>query len=150
MGLLLSGIFRRPLKLIGYWAETDEQGAPALPQPQDFVGLMSISVREAVCKYLAAGTPYAMYRGYSWCRFSCGVENREMGSKELTDGQWVWPEGLLHYVRVHSVLLPDEFVATATSGRTPHATSKRSASLDFWIDWATHRRGSSELGSPEK
>jgi hypothetical protein len=140
MASLLSRIFsRRPLKLIGYWANGDDEESP-LPLPQDLVGLMSIFVRDAVCKYLAAGQPYESYRGHSWCRFSCGVENREMGSKELTDGEWVWPEGLIHYVRVHSVVLPHEFIADATSGRTPHSAASRRASLDFWLEWAAHQK----------
>ena len=50
--------------------------------------------------------------GYSFCRFACGTPDEEMGSIDLYDGVWVWPEGLAHYVECHSVCLPDEFIET--------------------------------------
>ena len=31
------------------------------------------------------------------------------GNLDLTDGVYLWPEGLAHYVREHDVRLPDEF-----------------------------------------
>jgi hypothetical protein len=34
----------------------------------------------------------------------CGVAN---GSAEFTDGTYVWPEGLAHYVDEHHVRLPE-------------------------------------------
>jgi hypothetical protein len=34
-----------------------------------------------------------------------------MGDSDLTDGTWLWPQGLVHYVAVHGVALPQEFVA---------------------------------------
>jgi len=37
-------------------------------------------------------------------------EHVEMGSSDLTDGVYVWPEGLVHYVEKHNVRLPTEFV----------------------------------------
>jgi hypothetical protein len=46
-------------------------------------------------------------RGLSPCRL-CGQLN---GSAEYTDGTYVWPEGLAHYVMEHDVRLPDEFVS---------------------------------------
>jgi len=44
--------------------------------------------------------------GFSTCRI-CGKSN---GSRELVDSSYLWPEGLAHYVRVHSVRLPSEFI----------------------------------------
>jgi hypothetical protein len=58
--------------------------------------------------------------GYSECRL-CGARN---GSLELTDGVYVWPDGLSHYVRQHSVRLPTAFtdhverMETLTDGLT--------------------------------
>jgi len=40
--------------------------------------------------------------GYSTCRI-CGQLN---GTSELTDGRFIWPEGLPHDVRDHQVALP--------------------------------------------
>lgn len=51
--------------------------------------------------------PYAC-AGNSWCRFRCGETS--MGNCELTDGVYVWPEGFLHYVQVHHVKPPQQFI----------------------------------------
>jgi hypothetical protein len=48
--------------------------------------------------------------GYSFCRFVCGIADWDMGSADFCDGDWLWPEGLAHYVEKHSVRLPDEFI----------------------------------------
>jgi hypothetical protein len=51
---------------------------------------------------------------YSWCRFGCagGRPTRALGCATLTDGVWVWPEGLAHYLQAHAVRPPQpEFVA---------------------------------------
>lgn len=38
------------------------------------------------------------------------AEQVDMGTAEQTDGVYVWPEGLAHYVAEHNVRLPKEFV----------------------------------------
>lgn len=114
-----------------------------LPLPQELVGDVSDTVRDAVCAHLHGGRLFASYRGYAWCRFRCGADGHEMGCREFTDGEWVWPEGLVHYVRVHGVVLPEDFVACATSRREIGTLDARhGASLDFWIEWARGRRSS--------
>jgi hypothetical protein len=135
------------MKLIGYWMRDLQDGN--LPVPQELVGEMSSAVREAVCAYLRAGKLFEMYCGLSWCRFDCGVDDREMGHREFTDGEWVWPEGLVHYVSAHGILLPAEFIARATSGKMVDVVSQsycyghgRRASLDFWVEWSGQRRSS--------
>ncbi|GHH42120.1 hypothetical protein GCM10017774_37860 [Lentzea cavernae] len=51
---------------------------------------------------------FVAFAGKSICRF-CGRDN---GSTELTDGvNFVWPDGLLHYVEDHNVRLPTEVTA---------------------------------------
>lgn len=39
----------------------------------------------------------------------CRVCGQVVGNLELSDGVYVWPEGLAHYVLSHSVRLPAEF-----------------------------------------
>src|SRR5262245_48523055 len=60
--------------------------------------------------------------GFSCCRFDCGIPDNEMGSCDLYDGKWLWPEGLAHYVERHSVRLPDEFIQTMRSHSWPVPT----------------------------
>lgn len=38
------------------------------------------------------------------------AHNKLMGCTTLTDGKYVWPEGLAHYISEHSVCPPEEFV----------------------------------------
>lgn len=107
--------------------------------------------REALANYLRAGRTLHAYLGFSHCRFECGIPDREMGSRDLTDGTWVWPEGLPHYLTVHQIALPDEFLAHARANGfvvpdIPHATIEQARDEpvgdDKWHAWARQRRAS--------
>ena len=95
---------------VGYWRSEYQ---PMLPHPQHLVepGWRQ-QERDSILAYLRAGHIYAGYLGCSRCRFDCGIPDEEMGSQDLTDGEWVWPEGLAHYVECHAVRLPERFVET--------------------------------------
>jgi hypothetical protein len=67
--------------------------------------------RHGVSQYLASGTTARTFMGRSVCRL-CGVSN---GYAEYSDGTYIWPAGLAHYVDEHDVRLPDEFVQHAIS-----------------------------------
>jgi hypothetical protein len=96
------------LTLIGYWAGPDTTGS--WPSPVDFVDLgWDQDDRDYVSSYLAEGRVVWGFMGYSPCRF-CGVDN---GDLELSDGTYLWPSGLAHYLIEHGVRLPDEFVEHA-------------------------------------
>ncbi len=130
------------LKLIGYWITslTDENYLP----PQEFVCDEGSPVREVVADYLDSGTVVAAYRGLSWCRFRCGDRCHSMGSCELSDGQWIWPEGLSHYVRDHNIRLPEEFITAAFAGRpanrVPVVWEDASIDVSFWTEWCSRNR----------
>ena len=94
----------RPLRLIGYWAGPT---APDWPDPKNFVdATWDRHERDVIADYLRCGFIYRAFGGLSTCRF-CGQQN---GALELSDGVWLWPDGLAHYVDDHSVRLPVEFV----------------------------------------
>lgn len=89
---------------LGHWRSERE---PDLPDPADLVDVSwGDDERFVVVQYLAAGTIVRTFMGYSPCRL-CGERN---GSSEYTDGRYVWPEGLVHYLDVHHVRLPAEVV----------------------------------------
>jgi hypothetical protein len=108
--------------------------------------------QRGVVAYLRAGQEWIQFRGWSYCRFNCGIAPSALGDRDLTDGVWVWPEGLAHYVQVHSVRLPDEFIdhmrsqgwrvpaepitrwADQAKGERPQVDST------FWIEWALRAR----------
>lgn len=92
--------FMTSLRLVGYWDGL-------FPDVHDLVDHeWSEDERDAVSQSIAAGTMARVFMGYSTCRF-CGVSN---GYAEFTDGTYIWPQGLQHYVDEHGVRLPREFV----------------------------------------
>lgn len=89
---------------IGYWAASESDRWPSV---EAFVDLTwDQEERRRVLAYLRRGVLVRAYMGFSTCRL-CGERN---GSIELTDGQFIWPEGLAHYVEAHGVRLPARFV----------------------------------------
>jgi hypothetical protein len=107
---------RQPLlQLVGYWPGFEYL---FLAHPRRLVrpGWRAAD-RHRIVRYLrGAATLFDGLPG-SYCRFGCfsvdGYDGcPQLGGRDLTDGVWVWPEGLAHYVECHAVRLPDEFVAT--------------------------------------
>jgi hypothetical protein len=150
------------LRAIGYWIgylEDDKR-----PAPQELVGVMAAGQRERLANYLAAGMLHEMYLGPSWCRFGCGIDTAQMGRHALSDDTWVWPEGLSHYVRDHSVMLPEEFVQHALSKSDPGVPGWRddpnwyfsrlakNLQVDhgYWEAWCASRRSNSFLEQLEE
>lgn len=143
------------LKLIGYWrlhprvyedyAAQKFKWGPEIPEYPTAQSLVdprwSADERQMVATYLNAGLTYETYRGHSHCRFGCHNDSDEhLGARDFTDGVWVWPEGLGHYVDVHSVRLPGEFLAHVAENnfRMPESIDEGEAEVDheFWIKWA--------------
>jgi hypothetical protein len=55
---------------------------------------------------LKNGKPIEHWRGYSACRL-CGDT---LGTKDMSDGEYVWPEKFEHYVIDHFLVPPHYFV----------------------------------------
>ncbi len=90
------------------------EGSAVLPNAMEFVdGAVSRQERNAVASYLDAGVMVRVAAGLSPCRI-CGTAN---GCGERSDGAYLWPDGLAHYVREHSVRLPADFVQHALKGQ---------------------------------
>ncbi len=128
------------LRLIGYWLGPD---APGWPDVRSFVDPdPDPAERDRVLGFLGGGTVWVAAGGFSECRF-CGALN---GSAELTDGtDFVWPEGLAHYVAEHNVRLPAEVTAKMQGVPAPldeHTISHRLfETQDLTIDrdwWRSH------------
>ena len=92
----------------GFWRKNDEQESDLpSPVPSDvpvdstfLASLMSVQNR------LRSSFQFRDYDGRSKCRL-CGQQN---GSGEYVTQKFVWPEGYLHYMRVHNVSPNPEFV----------------------------------------
>lgn len=96
----------QPLKQVGFWREFtlfDQR-----PDPRDLVDeRWHPAQRAEVVAHLKAGRELEAYFGTSTCRI-CGCRN---GHQDLTDGTYVWPSGYAHYVEVHGVKPPADFIA---------------------------------------
>lgn len=128
------------LQVLGFWIDKKERNG--LPDPRRCVDPEWKEDRERIACYLRSGVIAAQYIGYSYCRFECGIPEDQMGDADLSDGAWVWPQGLAHYVERHQVALPPEFIAHVKANRyemnCPLTTSDLQ-SLDFdaecWRAW---------------
>ena len=104
------------LRRIGYWCHVGSgrvhfAAYDALPDPRVLVEpSWDPNLRNNVLGYLRQGWIRSLSPGYSYCRFECGIPDSRMGSRTFTDGVWVWPEGLSHYIEAHAVGLPFEFL----------------------------------------
>lgn len=96
------------LRAIGFWRPIDgirDEESDRLPDVSCCVDeTWCTETRQLVADYLSQGFVLGYSMGYSACRF-CRKQN---GSVTLTDGFFLWPEGLAHYLLEHGVRLPIE------------------------------------------
>jgi len=148
------------VKLIGYWCKRVDPKAgfhidpkvarnldPSLwkpyieneqyPCPGDLIDpdFWTYYDRNKVVAYLQTGLKCTYYRGMSSCRL-CGTL---LGSYEITDGTWCWPDKLEHYILDHNVRLPEEFVKHAISSN-PTGNSEGASKIievddSHWVTW---------------
>lgn len=104
-GTYTGAVEKLVVRTLGFW---HGPGEPPLPHPADLVDPHWDSVeRELVIRHLREGWIVSWCMGSSSCRL-CGKPDN--GSTELSDGYYLWPEGLPHYLEAHQVRLPREFV----------------------------------------
>jgi hypothetical protein len=140
------------LRGIGFWFSESE---PELPHPAFLAGSpLYAADGSALAGRLEHGDVFVQYAGTSWCRFQCCTRS-DLGSRDLTDGRWVWPEGLAHYVKEHRVRLPEEFVSDLAippkGARQPFARNtepRDEVSRAFWIGWAQAQGAAIDISNP--
>lgn len=101
------------LKRVGFFREVREvlrEDVRGLPSIRDAVRKTGDPDEGRILSYLRGGV----------CLWACGGVMQDVLSPSphvrtspdyLTDGIWLWPGELAHYVAQHHVTLPDEFVA---------------------------------------
>ena len=96
---------------IGFWRSERPPLQLNLPDPLRLADdTWSLRERVRLAAYLRAGESVQSWMGYSWCRFDCGIPMHQLGTRDLSDGRFLWPEGLHHYVEMHAVRLPKVFM----------------------------------------
>jgi len=134
------------LKAIGFWR--DDTGVFAeCPRPQWLVRAgWRVAERERISGYIRGSFAYVTFCGWSTCRFGCAAGERN-GCSQLTDGEWMWPEGLAHYVECHNVMLPEEFVESMRTNqwRVPDVADLVPPGMwkddfGFWLEWVARHQ----------
>lgn len=98
------------LKPVGFWRQSLDDESE-LPHPSSMIDRSwPLLERVRLATYLRNGEVVCAYHGFSFCRLECGVPWDAMGCRDLTDGEWVWPEGFAHYVEHHAVKPPREML----------------------------------------
>jgi len=143
---------------IGYWRwlgsrDIHDPSDAELPDPRQLVNASwNPDAKQLVIDYLKGSKAVSGSGGCSTCRFNCGIADTAMGSHEFADSLWCWPEGLAHYVEVHCVRLPQEFVDHVVKrnfANREHLVNppKTDRDLSLWISWARYQSyGKSEPG----
>ncbi|MCB9588969.1 MAG: hypothetical protein H6718_26390 [Polyangiaceae bacterium] len=125
------------MNVIGLWYEDEFPW----PDPRELVG-PPLEDKVQIVAYLRSGVRVHEQLGYSHCRFPEGPPPEQMGNCELTDGTWIWPEGLWVYVHFFDVRLPDEFIQHVRGANYRHDCTW-SEELEmapmrhaFWNEWS--------------
>lgn len=91
--------------------EEEQAHRDGLPDPRDFVDeSWDPAERDLVVDYLKTAKTDTRWMGVSFCRFNCGIDEFEMGSRCYTDGTYVWPQGFAHYLEHHAVKPDQSFI----------------------------------------
>lgn len=96
---------RYPATKVGFWYSKYEPKLP-VPKEQPTPWPQQALFCDLLKRVQDTKAEVSSYRGFSSCR-CC---NRPNGSQEYKHGGFIWPEGLLHYVEDHNVILPEDFV----------------------------------------
>ena len=96
------------LNAIGFWRSNTN--FVSLPHPKEVITQWDPDHKIKVLRYLVSGKILREYMGFSYCRFRNGLPPQQMGSRDLTDGHWVWPDGLLVYLDRYNIDLPNQFL----------------------------------------
>lgn len=88
---------------IGFWWDDNEEDS-LYPKVEQFIGnSLGVLKKKKIVAYLKKGRFVNQYLGFSECRI-CGKRN---GNSEFTDGRFLYPEGLLHYIIEHNIRIPE-------------------------------------------
>jgi hypothetical protein len=96
--------------------------------------------KNKIIDHLKKGRRLNFSMGNSYCRFNCGVSRKEIGCFEITDGHWIWPSGLSHYIEFHDIPLPESFVdnilnESRIADDEIDKIIDSHIDIEFWIQW---------------
>ena len=128
--------------MIGYWSgfgEPEDYPNPQLLVRNDWDTKQKLKIVE----YLKKGHMYRGFWDYANCRFDDNRPFEDMGSREFTDGEYVWPEGLSVYVDEYNVGLPISFINHMINHNfiIPENINNKELEVDltFWKNWSSEQ-----------
>ena len=100
-------------KRVGFWSTTDS--------PDKHIDASwDINERSIVINYLKNAKVKDYYLGWACCRLDCKKDIKKVGDMynvglhigctDMTDGKYIFPEGYVHYLEIHNVKPPQEFI----------------------------------------
>ena len=99
--------------------------------------------KQRIIDYLDSGKTLSSYFGRSECR----ICKQHLGSSDLSDGVYLWPEKFSHYIKEHEIILPDWFIEHIKKNeyKIPEFEQTQSGNYNEkkWIDWycCSRRKG---------
>lgn len=135
----------KKLKLIGIWKDHTNLDAP---DPSWFVDpFWDIEEKNRVLQVFKDSPEFEnehLGHYYGWCRFKCNNYNEKLWRTFQTDGIYIWPTDLHHYVEQHNIRLPKEVVDSLLSlNKSPIISylPRFDTSLDLNINWWYFQKG---------
>lgn len=142
------------MKLIGRWCAGHEDYELLAP-PQELVGQYPTEQKRAIVEYIYFDTNSVdsfarmldTYFHKHRCVFGCGTDWTGT-SMHISDGEWVWPVHLAHYVQQHDVMLPEQFIqhALRSTDEPKFVEHLDRSQIDdtYWLQWCRENRSYSE------
>lgn len=134
------------MRYIGKWIQSLKDTEH--PPPHELVVEYDVETRTKVIWYLNHGHVLHKSLGHAWCLFRCDYEEAYF---ERTDGTWVWPCDLSHYVETHNIRLPGEFISNAVASDNLPAFEEvwhtRDIDFSYWRRWCDDNRSGSLRGA---
>lgn len=127
------------LREIGFWSSDADSATPDRPHPTllvDNAWFAVIAADSALLRrlqwYLTRGAFVESHElAYSFCRFpDCAAAEEDpsvMGACTMTDGVYCWPEAFWHYVAVHHVKPPADFLRHVEANYDRMQTARENA-----------------------
>ena len=97
---------------VGYWNSKFFQEDRFI-YPHEIVSESKLPDMLKLADYVAKGNSAIAWKGYSACR----ICDKILGTRCLTDGAYIWPEKLEHYIVEHDIFLPQEFIDHAKNNK---------------------------------
>lgn len=131
----------KKLIAIGYW-NSKFYGEERFIYPQELATDTISNDMVKLSKYISEGMPAIAWAGCAGCR----ICDETLGTCCLTDGVYIWPQKLEHYILKHKIILPEEFINHAKNNKWKVKKTHFKGLYDgrieeiFWISWCQNNR----------